>query len=594
MGLMNYRLPGLFGLDEMDPRALAEYEAMRNVPPARAQPSPLARIWGTEGGLFIGGRGDPKGYTPPGPPYSPPLKLGRYPMPSLLPSYPPTNVMPPQPPPPAPPQRPDNMTAVDFPPEQQLPQVEVQDMPADPRYSIQPGTDEGFGSYQASAADFGEKQPQQGGLMSKLGGLFGGGPQNINLALLQAGLGTMAAGGWQKMPVTLGQAIGQGSIPAIGTHIKLKENDRDESFRRDLMAQNDELRREQIGINRRNASIQEERFGWEKGDRERIQKAIKNLPEPWRSMADVDPDKAIAGWAATLKPSGAGTMYERSFQTLRSLQDKVDAGQELTQQEHMEAATARALLSQKRQFIDPATMQIHTFEPLTVPSDITVGQGKRQRAAPKAPGVALPAGPSGAAGGGFSLAQVPGSVVSNAGGRKPLDAGTEKELAGFGDVRRQMADLAESFQDGFGGATLDAVGKAKTEAGRRLPESLVGKDMKQRSDWWMKYYNWSNDLRAGKFGLTLTANELEAFQKSAPKESDSDDTIRQAIKSQLKMLEDKINSRMGSLEAGGYNTRQAKELIGDTKRQKKVVRTGKTRDGKKVVQYEDGTVEYAE
>jgi hypothetical protein len=69
-------------------------------------------------------------------------------------------------------------------------------------------------------------QPQQGGLMSKLGGLFGGGPQNINLALLQAGLGTMAAGGWQKMPVTLGQAIGQGSIPAIGTHLEIQEQKR--------------------------------------------------------------------------------------------------------------------------------------------------------------------------------------------------------------------------------------------------------------------------------------------------------------------------------------------------------------------------------
>jgi hypothetical protein len=592
MGLMNYRLPGLFGLDEMDPRALAEYEAMRNVPPARPDPSPLARIWGTEGGLFIGGRGDPKGYTPPGPPYSPPLKLGRYPMPSLLPSYPPTNVMPPQPPPPAPPQRPDNMTAVDFPPEQQMPPVEVQDMPADPRYGIQQGADQGFGSYQASAADFGEKQSPQ----ARQGGLFGGGPQNINLALLQAGLGTMAAGGWQKMPVTLGQAIGQGSIPAIGTHIKLKENDRDESFRRDLMAQNDELRREQIGINRSAAKIQQEKFDWEKGDRDRIQKAIKNLPEPWRSMAEIDPDKAVAGWAATLKPSGAGTMYERSFQTLRSLQDKVDAGQELTQQEHMEAATARALLSQERQFVDPATMQIHTFKPLTVPSDITVGQGARKRgtSAPT-PGVAAPAGPGGSSGGGFSLAQVPGSAVPNTGGRRPLDAGTEKELAGFGDVQTQLADITSSFKPGFGGAVSDLVGSAKTEAGRRLPESIVGKSLKERSDWWMKYRNWTNDVRAAKFGLTLTGNELTAFEKATPKESDDDQTISNALNTQMQIIRGKIDARMRSLEAGGHNVRQAEELVRQPKATKKrIVRTGKTPDGRKVVQYEDGTVEYAE
>jgi hypothetical protein len=122
-----------------------------------------------------------------------------------------------------------------FDPNAQYPAVEPEEY-LDPRYSIQPGTDQGFGSYQASAADFGEKQAPQG-LMSKLGGLFGGGPQNINLALLQAGLGTMAAGGWQKMPVTLGQAIGQGSIPAIGTHIDQSRWNDQKGFREEQLAQ---------------------------------------------------------------------------------------------------------------------------------------------------------------------------------------------------------------------------------------------------------------------------------------------------------------------------------------------------------------------
>jgi hypothetical protein len=117
-----------------------------------------------------------------------------------------------------------------FDPNAQYPAVEPEEQ-MDPRYSIQPGTDQGFGSYQASAADFGEKQPQQGGLMSRLGGLFGGGPQNINLALLQAGLGTMAAGGWQKMPVTLGQAIGQGSYPSVQTQIEQNKWDEQRGMR---------------------------------------------------------------------------------------------------------------------------------------------------------------------------------------------------------------------------------------------------------------------------------------------------------------------------------------------------------------------------
>jgi hypothetical protein len=123
-----------------------------------------------------------------------------------------------------------------FDPNAQYPAIEPEEQ-MDPRYSIQPGTDQGFGSYQASAADFGEKQSPQGGLMSRMGGLFGGGPQNINLALLQAGLGTMAAGGWQKMPVTLGQAIGQGSIPAIGTHIDQSRWNDQKGFREEQLAQ---------------------------------------------------------------------------------------------------------------------------------------------------------------------------------------------------------------------------------------------------------------------------------------------------------------------------------------------------------------------
>jgi hypothetical protein len=146
-----------------------------------------------------------------------------------------------------------------FDPNAQYPAVEPEEY-LDPRYSIQPGTDQGFGSYQASAADFGEKQPQQ----ARMGGLFGGGPQNINLALLQAGLGTMAAGGWQKMPVTLGQAIGQGSYPSVQTQISQNKWDEQRGMREEelnIRRMTGEAYRDQLQAQKQAASDQQKLYG---------------------------------------------------------------------------------------------------------------------------------------------------------------------------------------------------------------------------------------------------------------------------------------------------------------------------------------------
>jgi hypothetical protein len=172
-----------------------------------------------------------------------------------------------------------------------FPPAEAGQPPADPRYGIQQGADEGFGAYQASAADFGEKQPQQG-LMSKLGGLFGGGPQNINLALLQAGLGTMAAGGWQKMPVTLGQAIGQGSYPSVQTQIEQNKWDEQrgmreeelnirrmtgEAYRDQLKAQAEDRKQAGIRAQRMEALNTELQAALAAGDGEKAKKIARSM-----------------------------------------------------------------------------------------------------------------------------------------------------------------------------------------------------------------------------------------------------------------------------------------------------------------------------
>jgi hypothetical protein len=144
-----------------------------------------------------------------------------------------------------------------FDPNAQYPAVEPEEQ-MDPRYSIQAQNE--FQTGQGMVAP----QQAQGGLMSKLGGLFGGGPQNINLALLQAGLGTMAAGGWQKMPVTLGQAIGQGSYPSVQTQISQNKWDEQRGMREEelnIRRMTGEAYRDQLQTQKQAASDQQKLYG---------------------------------------------------------------------------------------------------------------------------------------------------------------------------------------------------------------------------------------------------------------------------------------------------------------------------------------------
>jgi hypothetical protein len=117
-----------------------------------------------------------------------------------------------------------------------------------------------------------------------------------------------------------------------------------------------------------------------------------------------------------------------------------------------------------------------------------------------------------------------------------------------------------SFKPGYGGSTFKLGGQLRTEAGRRLPDSVLPEGEKERARWWMQYKQWSNDIRAAKFGLTLTGNELTAFEAATAKESDDDETIENALRDQMQIVKDKLDSRINSLRAGGYNVEQAEAL----------------------------------
>jgi hypothetical protein len=312
-------------LNYFDPRALADQTTIENVPPLRYEHSPLAtsplgRLWGTEDGMFIGGGGNgPKGYTPPGPPYSPPLKLGR---------YPPATLMPPRPPqlqkPVLDPRRNIAKTSQfevgeqrpgDFPLKdggsmsnpQRWPQIEVQASPVpagmDPRRGIQQGTDPGFGSYQPSAADFGEKQaqqPQQSPFTSDAG-LMG---------LLAAGLGILAnnTGHYGQA----GPAIGKGGMMGLETFLGQRQlEERQHMARQELEQRNKQI--EQTGAYQQAMIGQgDRRLGMEESEykqKEAQALATRNLalqlagtdPEQQR-IAVANPDKYLDFKVAQLKP----------------------------------------------------------------------------------------------------------------------------------------------------------------------------------------------------------------------------------------------------------------------------------------------------
>jgi hypothetical protein len=118
------------------------------------------------------------------------------------------------------------------------PDQQVGNTGMDPRRGIQQGTDPGFGSYQPSAADFGEKQQQQAQQQSagmSDAGMWG---------LLAAGLGILANnyGNYgQAAP-----AIGKGGMMGLQTFL----GERQVQERNKFAQQELDQRKEQVGINR--------------------------------------------------------------------------------------------------------------------------------------------------------------------------------------------------------------------------------------------------------------------------------------------------------------------------------------------------------
>ena len=268
------------------------------------------------------------------------------------------------------------------------------------------------------------------------------------------------------------------------------------------------------------------------------------------------------------RSSGFGTQTERAFKGLASAQRKVNSGVPLTEEEELDAQVYRAVLSQERVVTDPVTQQSQLMKPITIPSSITVGIPRA--AVSETPSTTAPAQASDAAfiPGPRPMPTSPGAPPQNA-PRKALDQPSEKELQGLNDASQQMQNLFSEFQPSYGGWALDSLAEGALALGRRLPEPLLDrfkqKGLVDQANWWQKYYNWSNDIRAAKFGLTLTGNELTAFNKANAKPSDTPEQIQAALKTQFEIMANKQRNRIAGLRAGGYNPEQIDQTAGPTR-----------------------------
>jgi hypothetical protein len=285
------------------------------------------------------------------------------------------------------------------------------------------------------------------------------------------------------------------------------------------------------------------------------------------------------------KELGGTSQVERSFRTMSTLQNKVNAGQQLTPEEEQQAQVARAVLSQQQMRIDPQTNQPYWTQPITIPQMFTVGSGQ-------------PAQPASAT----APPAVPGRLPPNTlpapnNGRKGIELAAEKEINQMGDQLSIVNDLNRNFDPKFAGWKFDLAANVAQEVGRRFGDEA----MQKSSRFWELYNQWVIDIRNSKFGATLTGNELKAFEAIIAKPSQTPEMVKNNLARQQSILERAMARRMNSQvqqgvnpdaidAAAGFNTQRPSSFVNATPQQKQVKRTG-TLNGQRVIEYTDGTIE---
>lgn len=231
---------------------------------------------------------------------------------------------------------------------------------------------------------------------------------------------------------------------------------------------------------------------------------------------------------------GAGTQQERAFKVLKAAAIKQQSGQGLTPEEQLDVEAATAMLERQSMMIDPVTNKPMFNQPITIPSSMKPKYGT-------------------VSAGGKAVNTVP----STSGGRKPLDQGTETKLTKLGEGVSQLISIDKMFKPEFVGFGAETAGKAALALDRR-----TGMGNPDRADWHQRYEQWASDVRAEKFGLSLTGNELENFEKYKVRLSDTPTVAKQNIKRQMEVVRNSVKRQRDAIKSSGQNPEQADALIG--------------------------------
>lgn len=357
-------------------------------------------------------------------------------------------------------------------------------------------------------------------------------------------------------------------------------------------------------------------------DRQAVESAISALPQQQQALARLAPQQFVSGltknpmegapeivklqtWQKRLsdagdtagseqigrlienKEIGGTSQHERAYRTLLGFQRDVNAGKTLTPEQELEAQAVRSILSRQEMAIDPVTKEPYWKQPITIPDAISVGR--------------IPGGSVGAptVGGGRPVNALP-PLTS---GRAPLDRGDRDQLEMNASARNMAADLQKAFKPEFGGFASDIVGSAVNEFGRRF--GADGEKTQQMAQFWETYEQWITDMRKEKFGATLTGNELAQFDRLRAKPSQTPTQIQNNLTRQVQLVEQAMGRRMTALARQGVNQQAIEGAVGWGQQrpsnlvaptqpmQRTVKRTGRLPDGRKVVEYSDGTIEEA-
>lgn len=147
-------------------------------------------------------------------------------------------------------------------------------------------------------------------------------------------------------------------------------------------------------------------------------------------------------------------------------------------------------------------------------------------------------------------------VKAQLGQPKPIPGGDRKELVETGGKLSTFDNLANTFEDKFGGYGGAFLGDIDNWVKRN-----IGGDPKG-AEWWSTYQALKNDVRHDQFGAALTATEKAEFEKAAVNPGMRPDVIRNYLARQQSILQGALDRRAKSLAADGYRPDAIEEAMG--------------------------------